>query len=179
MNQQRIAILAEHGFEESELKEPQQALKEAGFEVDIVSPQEKKIKSWAKTDWGPEYDVDKSLSNANASDYVALVLPGGLMNPDELRKNETALDFIQSFISQNKIIAAICHAAWSLTETDFLRDKKMTSIDSIKTDLKNAGAHWVDEEVVLDGNLITSRSPKDLKAFNNAIITALKKDELV
>lgn len=171
--QKKVAILVEHGFEESELQKPMEDIKSAGHIAEIISPQQNKVKSWAETDWGKDYPVDVSLSAANPSDYDALVLPGGLMNPDELRKNSDALTFIQHFIDEQKPIAAICHAAWTLTETDFLNGKKMTSIPSIQTDLKNAGANWVDEEVVIDGTLITSRSPKDLNAFNNAILKAI------
>jgi protease I len=173
INNKKVALLVDNGFEESEFKKPFDAIKKAGGIPHLISPQKSKVKSWAGEDWGPEYDVDKKLGDANAADYDAIVLPGGQINPDLLRVNKDALAFVQHFIDNNKLIAAICHAPWILVELDYVKGKKMTSYHSIIKDVKNAGADWVDKEVVIDGNLITSRSPKDLNAFNEAIIEML------
>lgn len=166
LNSKRVAILMTDGFEEVEFTEPRQALESAGAVVDVVAPRDSKVKAWASTDWGIEYDVDKNLEDANASHYDALMLPGGVMNPDEMRQNPKAIAFAESFIDDQKPIAAICHAAQLLIETGKLKGRKLTSYPALKTDLINAGAKWVDEEVVIDGKLITSRSPDDLDAFN-------------
>lgn len=169
----KVALLVDNGFEEVELKEPYEALKEAGAIPHIVSPQKEKVRSWDFTDWGPDYKVDVELSKADAASYHALVLPGGQINPDSLRGNEEALAFIDHFIQEEKLIAAICHAAWTLIELDFVKGKEMTTFKTIKKDAVNAGAKWVDKAVVIDGNLISSRSPDDLDAFNKAIVEAL------
>ena len=171
----KVALLVDHGFEEVELKQPFEELKKAEVIPHIVSPQKKKVRSWDFTDWGPDYNVDVSLDKANPADYDALILPGGQMNPDSLRGNNDALEFISHFIQEKKLIAAICHASWTLIELDFVKGKKMTTFKTIKKDAINAGAKWVDEEVVIDGNLLTSRSPDDLDAFCQAIIKALNK----
>ncbi len=170
----RIAILATDGFEEVELSEPKKALEKAGATAHIVSPQRGSIKAWDQDDWSGDYAVDKSLDEATASDYDMLVLPGGQINPDLLRVDRAALDFIRHFTSNDKPIAAICHGPWTLIEVGAVKGRRMTSYKSIKTDLINAGANWVDEEVVEDGNLITSRNPDDIPAFNAAILRKLR-----
>lgn len=173
LKNKRIIILCEHGFEQSELMSPKEALEKAGATVDVVSPESGKIKAWKDKDWGIEVPVDKTLENANPEDYDALVLPGGVMNPDKLRQNKTAVDFVKTFMQSGKPVAAICHGPQTLVETGLLKGRTLTSYPSLQTDLKNAGANWEDKEVVQDGNLITSRRPADLEAFNNALIKAL------
>jgi protease I len=166
----KIAILTENGFEETELTSPLKALKEAGATVDIVSPQKKKVKAWAHDHWSIEIPVDVELKNARVDDYDALVIPGGVMNPDQMRLNPDCVDFAQQFLEEQKPVAAICHGPQLLIETGMIRGKNMTSFPSIRTDLENAGAHWSDVEVITDDGLTTSRSPKDLDAFNKRII---------
>jgi protease I len=170
LNKKTVAILATDGFEESELREPKKALEEAGAEVHIVSEEHGEIKSWSDGNWGDSYAVDKTLDEVSQADYNALVLPGGVINPDKLRRNEEAVSFIRSFFANHKPVAAICHAPWLLAEADVLEGRKVTSFGSIKTDIVNAGANWVDEEVVVDQGLVTSRSPEDLPAFNAKIV---------
>lgn len=170
----RIAFLVANGFEEVELSEPRQALTQAGADTKIISTEKDKVKSWDKTDWGKDYKVDIHLDQANANDFDALVLPGGQINPDLLRANPEAVNFVKDFAKQDKLIAAICHGPWLLVEADLLRGKKATSYASIQTDMKNAGANWVDQEVVEDENIITSRKPDDIPAFNQAIIHAFE-----
>ncbi|GEQ86512.1 protease [Patiriisocius marinistellae] len=170
----RIAILATNGFEESELKSPKEAMEAAGFQVEIISENSGKIKSWNDGNWSNEYNVDKTLSQVNANDYNALMLPGGVINPDKLRRNENALTFIRDFFKQHKPVAAICHAPWTLISADVVKGRKMTSFSSIKDDLINAGANWVDEEVVCDEGFVTSRNPDDLPAFNAKLIEEIK-----
>jgi protease I len=170
LNNKRVAILMTDGFEEIEITEPKKALEAAGANVNVIAPKENKVKAWNHTDWGNEYDVDQKLDDANVSDYDALMLPGGVMNPDKLRQNTKAIQFVQLFIDAEKPIAAICHAPQLLIETGTLKGKKLTSYPALKTDLMNAGAIWVDEEVVIDGKLITSRSPNDLDAFNKNMV---------
>ena len=165
-----VAILATNGFEESELKSPKAALIEAGAEVHIVSLESGTIKAWADGDWGDAYTVDKTLEQVSHSDYNALVLPGGVINPDLLRREEKAISFIKDFFTAHKPVAAICHAPWLLAEADVLQGREVTSFHSIKTDIVNAGANWVDKEVVVDQGLVTSRSPKDLPAFNKKLV---------
>ena len=177
LNGTRVAILATNGFEQSELMEPRQALKEAGATVHVVSPESGSIKGWDEDDWGDSVDVDAPLSEADAGDYDALVLPGGQINPDKLRIDDDALAFVAAFSSAGKPIAAICHAPWLLVETGLAEGRKLTSYTSIRTDLENAGATVVDEEVVVCENgpnvLVTSRNPDDIPAFNEAIIGIL------
>lgn len=172
-NGKRVAMLTEQGFEQEELTSPKEALEKAGATVDVISPKAGKVKAWNHTDWGIEVDVDKTLSEANVADYDLLVLPGGVLNPDKLRANKDAVAFSKAFLESGKPVAAICHGPQTLIETGLLSGKKMTSYASVQTDLTNAGANWTDEEVVQDGNLITSRKPDDLPAFNKAIIKAL------
>jgi protease I len=161
----RIAILATNGFEQSELVEPLKQLRAAGASVDVVSPEEGEIKGWDKKDWGRSVAVDRRLSEARPADYDTLVLPGGQINPDLLRVNGQALAFIKAFNEAKKPIAAICHAPWLLIEAGLANGLKATSYKSIKTDMKNAGAKWVDEAVVVDQGIVTSRNPGDLDAF--------------
>jgi len=169
-----VAILATNGFEESELKSPKDALLEAGAEVHIVSLESGEIKAWADGDWGDAYKVDKTLDQVSQSDYNALVLPGGVINPDLLRRETKAISFVESFFENHKPVAAICHAPWLLAEADVLKGRKVTSFHSIKKDIINAGAEWVDQEVVVDQGLVTSRSPEDLPAFNAKVIEEIK-----
>lgn len=166
----KIAILTEEGFEEVELSEPRKALKEAGAEAHIVSPNEGEIRAWDHDHWSDLYKVDVHLDNAISSDYDGLFLPGGVLNPDELRTNRKAVDFAISFFDAGKPIAAICHGPQTLIETGKLSGRTMTSYPAIKTDLKNAGVNWVDQEVVVDEGLTTSRNPDDIPAFIDKMI---------
>lgn len=170
LNKKKVAILATDGFEESELREPKKALEKAGAEVHIISDKSGKIKSWTDGNWGSEYTVDKTLDDVSQNDYNALMLPGGVINPDTLRKNPKAVSFVKSFFENHKPVGAICHGPWLLAEADVLKGRKITSYGSIKTDMINAGANWVDEEVVTDQGLVTSRSPEDLPAFNAKLV---------
>jgi len=170
LNRKKVAILATNGFEESELRDPKKALEEAGADVDIVSEKAGEIKSWTDGNWGKSYQVDKTLDQVSQSDYNALVIPGGVINPDKLRRNKDAVTFIKSFFENHKPVAAICHGPQLLAEADVLKGRKITSFKSIKTDMVNAGANWVDEEVVVDEGLVTSRSPEDLPAFNKKMV---------
>ena len=170
LDRKNVAILATNGFEESELREPKKALEKAGANVHIVSLKSGEIKSWADGDWGKAYKVDKTLDEVSQSDYNALVLPGGVINPDTLRTNNDALSFVKSFFENHKPVAAICHAPWLLAEAGVLKGRNITSYKSIKTDMINAGANWTDEEVVVDSGLVTSRNPDDLPAFNAKLI---------
>jgi protease I len=167
-----VALLATQGFEEVEYTEPRKALEEAGATCHLVAPNAGAIRAWARTDWGGSYDVDRPLNEADPADYDALVLPGGVMNPDKLRRNEAALRFVRHFFEHSKPVAAICHGPWTLIDAGAVEGRQMTSYHTIQTDLKNAGADWVDEAVVRDGNLTTSRKPDDLPAFNAAIVEA-------
>lgn len=166
----KVAILATDGFEQSELLQPRKALDDAGATTKVVSPVEGKIKGWNHKDWGQEVPVDIPLSSANANDFDALLLPGGVMNPDHLRMNPQAVEFVKRFTDSGKPVAAICHGPWTLIEAGAVQGHTMTSWPSVKTDLKNAGANWVDKEVVRDGNLVTSRKPDDIPAFNREMI---------
>ena len=170
----KIAILATDGFEKSELFQPYEALKNENAEVHIVSIKEGEIKSWEDGNWGKTISVDILVNDANESDYNALVLPGGVINPDLLRINEDALSFIKDFFKSGKPVAAICHAPWLLVSAGVIENRKVTSYKSIVDDIKNAGAHWVDEEVVVDSGLVTSRNPNDLPAFIDKIIEEVR-----
>jgi protease I len=161
----KVAILAADGYEESELLTPKKALDDAGAETVIVSLKEGKIKGWKHKDWSGSIDVDLTVTDAKADDFDALVLPGGVINPDQLRMNPKAVEFVSHFVDSGKPIAAICHGPWTLVETNILEGRTVTSWPSLKTDLLNAGAKWVDEEVVVDNGLVTSRKPDDLEAF--------------
>ena len=166
----KIAILATEGFEQVELTEPRKTFDQAGATTHVISPKSGQIKAWKFTDWGDTVKVDKTLDQAKASDYDALMLPGGVLNPDHLRTEPKAVNFVREFAQSGKPVAAICHGPWTLIEAGVVKGKKMTSWPSIKTDLKNAGANWVDEQVVLDGNFITSRKPEDIPAFSQKVI---------
>jgi protease I len=165
LENKRVAVVVTHGFEESEFTEPVKALKDAGATVHVISLKKGTVKAWADKDWGKEYPVDKSIDEVDSKDYDALVLPGGVMNPDKLRVNEDVVGFVTGFFDDAKPIAAICHGPWTLIETGELQGRTVTSWASLKTDLTNAGANWIDQEVVVDNGLVTSRSPKDLPAF--------------
>jgi len=170
----RIAILATHGFEESELKSPKEYLEQQGWTAEIVSPEGGSIKSWAEKNWGPEYKVDKTLSEVSSKDYHALVLPGGVINPDKLRTNEEALAFVKQFFDEKKPVAAICHGPWTLINAGVIDGRDVTSVKAISQDLINAGANWSDAEVVVDNGLVTSRTPEDLPAFNKKLVEEIK-----
>lgn len=166
----KIAILATDGFEQVELTEPKKALEQQGATTEVIAPKSGEIKGWKFKEWGDTVKVDKTLENAKPGDYDALVLPGGVINPDHLRTNEKAVQFVKQFAQSGKLVAAICHGPWTLVEAGVVKGRTLTSWPSIKTDLKNAGANWVDKEVVLDGNFITSRKPDDIPAFSQKVI---------
>ena len=166
----RIAILTDNGFEEVELTSPKKALEDAGATVHIVSPQKETVKGWKEKNWSIELPVDVQIDDVDKNDYDALVIPGGVINPDLLRRNKACVEFAQHFLEAGKPVAAICHGPQLLIETGLLDGRKLTSFHSIKTDLENAGALWYDKEVVVDNGLVTSRSPQDLEAFNKKII---------
>lgn len=166
----KVAILVEDGFEQVELTSPKEALENAGAQTHIISPKRDKVKGWEHTKWGKEFPVDVAIDQANANSYDALLLPGGVMNPDKLRTNAKAVQLVRSFIDQGKPVAAICHGPWMLVEADVVEGRMVTSYPSIQTDLKNAGANWVDKEVVVDRGLVTSRNPDDLPAFNRKMV---------
>ena len=173
LSNKKIAILATNGFEESELFEPKKALEDAGAKVDLISPEEGKLKAWNHGEWSKEIEVDVPLRKAKVEDYDMLLLPGGVINPDKLRRNEHAVNFVLRFFKDHKKVAAICHGAQTMIEADVVKGRTMTSFFSIKKDLQNAGANWIDSEVVVDDNLITSRNPDDLQVFSNKIIEEL------
>jgi protease I len=170
LNGKRVAILVADGFEQVELTGPKEALEAVGAETDIISPVEKKVRAWDEDDWGSKFKVDVPLAEANARNYDALLLPGGVMNPDHLRLYPEAIEFIRQFVNSGKPIGAICHGPWTLIDAGAARGRRMTSYRSIKTDLINAGANWVDEEVVVDNGIVTSRKPADIPAFNRKLI---------
>jgi protease I len=166
----RVAILVENGFEQVEMTEPRKALEQAGARADLIAPSAGRVKGWNRTEWGDEFPVEVPLERANPRDYDALLLPGGVMSPDKLRMNAKAVQFVRSFVEEGKPVAAICHGPWTLIEAGAVRGRKMTSYPSLQTDLKNAGAQWVDQEVVVDQGLVTSRNPNDIPAFNGKMI---------
>jgi protease I len=174
LNERRIAILATHGFEQSELEVPRDRLRKAGATVEIISLASGEIRGWDKKDWGQPVKVDKTIGQVSSADYDAVVLPGGQINPDLLRVEPTALKFIKEIFDAGKIVAAVCHAPWLLIETGIAKGRKMTSYKSIKTDVANAGAKWEDSEVVVDQGVITSRNPGDLEAFSAKIIEEVR-----
>ena len=166
----KVAILATDGFEQSELEQPRAALEEAGAETDVISPKEGSIRAWDEDDFGDTLHVDVPLKRANPDDYDALLLPGGVMNPDSLRMVPEAVEFVRHFFTAGKPVAAICHGPQMLIEADVVRGRRVTSYPSLKTDLRNAGAEWVDETVVTDHGLVTSRKPADIPRFNAKMI---------
>ena len=166
----RVAALATHGFEQDELLQPRKALADAGATVDVVSPESGRIRGWKHKEWGEEVTVDRTLDQARAEEYDALLLPGGVMNPDRLRMDSRAVQFVKRFFDDGKPIAVICHGPWTLVEANVVRGVTMTSWPSLKTDLTNAGAKWVDQEVVVDRGLVSSRKPDDIPAFNRKMI---------
>jgi len=166
----RVAILATEGVEQVELTEPRKALEQAGAKTVVVSLKPGKIKAWQHDHWGDEIPVDQTVDSASADTFDALMLPGGVMNPDKLRVNKQAVEFVRSFFDDGKPVAAICHAPWMLVEADVVRGRNVTSWPSLQTDLRNAGADWVDREVVTDEGLVTSRKPDDIPAFNKKMI---------
>jgi protease I len=172
----KIAILATDGFEQVELTEPKKALEEAGAKTEVISPKSGEIRGWKFKEWGDAVKVDKTLDQAKVQDYDALVLPGGVINPDHLRMEPRAVSFVRDFVQTGRPVAAICHGPWTLVEADVVRGKTFTSWPSVKTDLKNAGAKWVDKEVATDGQFISSRKPDDIPAFSKAIIQAVSQE---
>lgn len=170
LNGKKVAILVANGFEQVEMTEPRKALDDAGAKTQIVSPENGKVKGWKHDHWGDEFSIDVSLDQAKTESYDALLLPGGVLNPDALRLLPKAVEFVKQFHKANKPIAAICHGPWTLINAEAVKGHKLTSWGSIKVDLINAGANWVDQEVVRDGKLVTSRKPHDIPAFNKAII---------
>jgi protease I len=165
----RVAILVENGFEQSELRKPREFLEAAGAQTQIVSPQPDSVRGWNHGDWGDAVPVDVPLERAQSADFDALLLPGGVINPDRLRMNEAAVTFAKSFAIERKPVAAICHGPWMLIEIGAARGRRIAAWPSLETDLRNAGAEWVDEPVVIDGDIVTSRKPEDIPAFNRAI----------
>jgi protease I len=172
----KIAIVATDGFEQSELLEPKRALETAGAKTEVIAPKAGEIRGWNMKDWGDKVKVDRTLSDAKVDDYDALVLPGGVMNPDHLRMDAKAVEFIREFASTERPVAAICHGPWTLVEAGVVKGKTMTSWPSIRTDLRNAGANVVDQEAVTDGQFITSRKPDDLPAFNKTLMERLERE---
>jgi protease I len=170
LNGKRIAILVTEGFEQVEMTKPRQALDQAGAQTDLVSLKEGQVQGFHHDKPGDRFDVDRTLAEAYADDYDALLLPGGVANPDTLRMDEKAVAFVKRFAETGKPIAAICHGPWTLIEADAVRGRRMTSWRSLQTDLRNAGANWVDEEVVVDQGIVTSRRPDDIPAFNRKMI---------
>jgi protease I len=166
----RVAIVATNGFEQSELLEPKRALEQAGAVTTVVSLESGEIKGWNEKNWGESIPVDKTLDECSPEDFDALVLPGGVMNPDKLRVDERAVRFARGFFEQGKPVGAICHGPWLLVEADVVQNRRMTSWPSLKTDLRNAGANWEDSECIVDEGLVTSRKPADLPAFCSKLI---------
>jgi len=170
LNGKRIAILVEKGFEQVELTEPKRALEQTGARADVISPAGGQVRAWNHTEWGDMMKVDVSLDQARPENYDALLLPGGVMSPDQLRRNQKAQQFVRHFFDSGKPVAANGHGAWTLIDAGVVKGRKMTSFPSLQTDLKNAGAQWVDQEVVVDHGLITSRRPEDIAAFDLKMI---------
>jgi protease I len=166
----KVAILATNGFEQSELLEPRKALEAQGAKTLVVSPEKGKIKGWSEKNWGEEVAVDLALDSANAADFDALLLPGGVMNPDKLRMEPRAVQFVRQFFEAKKPVAAICHGPWMLVEAGAVRGRTVTSWPSLQTDIRNAGGKWVDREVAVDDGVVTSRKPADIPAFNEKMI---------
>ena len=165
-----MALLVTEGFEQAELTGPKEALEKAGARAEIVSPAGETVRAWDEKDWGETFKVDVPLQSAKAEDYDALVLPGGVMNPDKLRMDKNVVEFVADFFAARKPVGAICHGPWTLIEAEVVAGRRVTSWPSLQTDLRNAGAEWVDEEVVVDNGLVTSRKPADIPAFNRKLI---------
>jgi protease I len=174
LKDRRVAILATNGFEQSELLDPLKALKDAGAKAEVISPESGRIRGWDHDKWGESVNVDRTIDSADPKSYDALVLPGGLMNPDNLRTNENAVRFVKSFFEQGKPVAAICHGPWLLVEADVVRGRRLTSYKSIRTDIVNAGGDWTDEPVVVDQGLVTSRGPGDMRAFTDKMLEEIE-----
>ncbi|HEY1631369.1 MAG TPA: type 1 glutamine amidotransferase domain-containing protein [Rhizomicrobium sp.] len=174
INQAKVLIIATHGFEQTELEVPRDRLRAAGAKVDVATPDGNEIRGWAGKDWGDKAPADLTLADAKIADYDALVIPGGVMNPDKLRIDEDAMKIVKGFLSSGRIVAAVCHGPWLLVQADALRGRQATSYKSIRKDLENAGANWVDQEVVTDSGIITSRNPGDLEAFSRKIIEEIR-----
>ena len=166
----RVAIVVANGFEQVEMTSPREALEEAGAETYLVSIEDSRVKGWKHTDWGDTFEVDVPIDEAEPEDFDALLLPGGVMNPDKLRRDERVLEFVREFFEEGKPVAAICHAPWTLIDAGVVDGRHVTSYPSIRADLENAGAEWTDGEVVVDQGLVTSRKPEDLPAFNAKMI---------
>lgn len=169
----KVAILLTNGFEQVEMTHPREALERAGATTELIAPKGDKVRGWDHTDWGDSFDVDVELGDADPAAYDALVLPGGVMNPDKLRLEPEAHAFARHFVEADKTLAAICHGPWTLIDAGLVEGRRMTSWPSLQTDLRNAGAQWVDEPCVVDGHLITSRNPDDLPRFSSAVVEAL------
>lgn len=172
----KVAILATDGVEQVELLKPKQALEEAGAQTQVISPKDDKIKGWDIKEWGKEIDVDLPLKSADPSQFDALLLPGGVQNPDKLRMDPQAVKFVQHFVDEGKPIASICHGPWMLVETGAVEGRTLTSWPSLKTDIQNAGGTWVDEQVILSNGIVTSRKPDDIPAFNREMIELFSKE---
>lgn len=170
LNGKKVAILVAQGFEQVEMTEPRQALDQAGAQTLLISPEQGRVRAWNHTDWGQTFDVDMPLRQADAGDFDALLIPGGVMSPDHLRLQPEAVELVREFFAAGKPVASICHGPWLLAEADVIRGRTVTSYPSIRTDLENAGAHWVDQQAVTDQGLVTSRNPDDLPAFCRAMI---------
>lgn len=175
LENRKIAVLAADGYEQSELDKPVEALKSAGADVKIISLKSGSIKAMKDHEWSTSVEVDYTVKEVKADDFHALLLPGGVINPDSLRADEDAVKFVKDFFTQNKPVAAICHGPQTIIDAEEVKGRKMTSFNAISKDLINAGANWVDEEVVTDGNLTTSRKPEDIPAFNERIMQEFSK----
>ena len=173
----KVAILATDGFEQVELIEPRKALDQAGAETSVVSPKAGEIRGWKLKEWGDNVRVDRALDAAEAGDFDALLLPGGVANPDRLRMDPKAVNFVKAFFNSGKPVAAICHGPWTIIEAGAARGRKIAAWPSLKTDLHNAGAEWVDKPAVVDGNLVTARKPDDIPAFNEAMIDVFSRGQ--
>lgn len=170
----RVAIVATDGVEQVELTSPKRALEGHGVKVDVIAPKSGHIRAWKRTEWGERVAVDHAIDEARTDDYDALVLPGGVMNPDKLRRDERVLTFVRRFFDENKPVAVICHGPWTLIDAGVVKGRHLTSYSSLKKDLQNAGARWDDRQVVIDGNLVSSRNPDDLPAFEDALVGLLE-----